>query len=78
MGAKAWHVFTREQFRTALRDTREEKGLCVIVVETDKDITAPASKVWWDFGVAEVSQDPVTQKLYLKYQEELKSQRFFY
>ena len=78
MGAKAWHVYTPDELRSALREAREEKGTCVIVAETDKDVPSPASGVWWDFSVAEVSGDPVTQELYAKYEQERKSQRFYY
>jgi len=79
MGARAWSANTPEELRQALRQAREEKGACVIVVQTEKYRYLPGSGVWWDVAPAEVSQDPVTQKLRAEYEEgRRKLQRFHY
>jgi len=69
LGARAWHATTREELRKALREAREENRTCVIVAETEKYHFPPGSGVWWDVAVAEVSQDPATQKLRQEYEE---------
>ena len=51
----------------------------MIVVETEKYRFLPGSEVWWDVAVAEVSQDPVTQKLRAEYERDRdRLQRFHY
>jgi len=79
MGARTWSANTPEELRQALREAREEKSTSVIVVETEKYRYLPGSGVWWDVAPAEVSQDPVTQKLRAEYEESRrKLQRFHY
>ena len=79
MGARAWNANTPEAFRKALQEARSETGPCVIVVETEKYRSLPGSEVWWDVAVAEVSQDPVTQKLRAEYERDRdRLQRFHY
>jgi 3D-(3,5/4)-trihydroxycyclohexane-1,2-dione acylhydrolase (decyclizing) len=78
-GARSWHVFTEEQLRQALCEARAEKRSCVIVVETEKHRYLPGGGVWWDVAVAEVSSDPVTQKLRAEYEQDRgRRQRFYY
>ena len=79
MGARAWNANTPEGFRKALQEARSETRPCVIVVETEKYRFLPGSEVWWDVAVAEVSQDPVTQKLRAEYERDRdRLQRFHY
>jgi len=79
MGARAWNANTPEALRKALQEARSETGPCVIVVETEKYRSLPGSEVWWDVAVAEVSQDPVTQKLRAEYERDRdRLQRFHY
>ena len=78
LGARGWHVKTKEELRGALREARKETLPCVIVVETEKYRYAPASNLWWDVSVAEVSHDSVTQKLRKQYEEEVVQLRRFY
>jgi 3D-(3,5/4)-trihydroxycyclohexane-1,2-dione acylhydrolase (decyclizing) len=79
MGARAWHVTTPAELRKVLREAREEKRPSVIVAETEKYHFPPGSGVWWDVAVAEVSRDPVTQKLRQEYEEtKNKFQRLHY
>ena len=79
MGARAWNANTPEALRKALQEARSETRPCVIVVETEKYRSLPSSEVWWDVAVAEVSQDPVTQKLRAEYERDRdRRQRFHY
>src|SRR5258706_3943584 len=79
MGARTWNANSPESFRKALQEARHETRPCVIVVETEKYRFLPGSGVWWDVAVAEVSEDPVTQKLRSHYdQNRAKLQRFHY
>ena len=79
MGARAWNANTPEALRKALLEARSEKRPCVIVVETEKYRSLPSSEVWWDVAAAEVSQDPVTQKLRADYERDRnRLQRFHY
>ena len=79
MGARTWNVRTLDQLREALRESRAEESTCVIVAETEKYKGLPPSQVWWDVAPAEVSQDPITQDLRAKYEEErTRFQHFHY
>jgi 3D-(3,5/4)-trihydroxycyclohexane-1,2-dione acylhydrolase (decyclizing) len=78
-GARTWSVRTKEELRTALTEARTEKRVSVIVIETEKYRFLPPSGVWWDVAVAEVSNDPVTQKLRAEYESDRSErQRFHY
>jgi len=78
-GARAWHVFTQEELREALAAARPESRPCVIVVETEKYRNLPSAGLWWDVAVAEVSNDPLTQKLRAQYEQDRdRLQRFHY
>ena len=78
-GAKTWHADTPEQLREALRAAKAERGTCVIVAEIEKHRFLPGAGVWWDVAPAEVSQDPVTQKLRADYERDRgRLQRFHY
>lgn len=78
MGARVWRVSTPEQVRQVLREARAETRTCAIVVEVEKHRYLPASGVWIDFGVAQTSQDPLTQKLRREYEADQQQQRFYY
>jgi 3D-(3,5/4)-trihydroxycyclohexane-1,2-dione acylhydrolase (decyclizing) len=79
MGARTWHVFKPEELKMALREARQEKRSCVIVVEVEKHRYLPGSGVWWDVAAAEVTEDPVTHELRLAYEEDrARLQRLYY
>jgi 3D-(3,5/4)-trihydroxycyclohexane-1,2-dione acylhydrolase (decyclizing) len=79
MGARAWHVNTRDELRGALQEARGETRSCVIVVETEKHRYLPGSGAWWDVAPAEVTQDPVTRELRAEYEKARAArQRFHY
>ena len=79
LGACAWRVKTEDELRSALREARAEIAPCVIVAETEKYRYTPASDLWWDVSVAEVSDDPVTKGLRKQYEDEVnRFQRFYY
>lgn len=78
-GARVWKARTRIDLCLALTEARAEKRVSVIVVETEKFRFLPPSGVWWDVAVAEVSDDPVTQKLRTEYESDRgRLQRFHY
>jgi 3D-(3,5/4)-trihydroxycyclohexane-1,2-dione acylhydrolase (decyclizing) len=79
MGARAWSVRTVDELRAALRESRDEQGPCVIVVETEKHRFSPGSGVWWDAAPAEVSEDPATRERRAEYERDRdRLQRFHY
>jgi 3D-(3,5/4)-trihydroxycyclohexane-1,2-dione acylhydrolase (decyclizing) len=79
LGARAWHVTTPDELRSALREARKERRSCVIVAETEPHRYLPGSEVWWDVAAAEVSNDPETQQRRADYEEgQTKLQRFYY
>jgi 3D-(3,5/4)-trihydroxycyclohexane-1,2-dione acylhydrolase (decyclizing) len=79
MGARVWNVGDPDGLREALREARQEKRACVIVAETDRNHFVPGSGVWWDVGVSETTNDPVTQGLSNSYGADRKKlQRFYY
>jgi 3D-(3,5/4)-trihydroxycyclohexane-1,2-dione acylhydrolase (decyclizing) len=78
-GARSWHVENPEQLIQALREAKGERGACVIVAETEKSRFLPGGGVWWDVAPAEVSHDPITQKLRAEYEHDRdRLQRFYY
>jgi len=78
MGARGWNVTTTDELRSALKEARAETRSCMIVVETEKHHYGPGTGSWWDVSSAEVSDDPVTQELRAKYDENRKAQRYYY
>ncbi len=79
MGARVWNVRTPNELRQAVREARGESQPCVIVAETSSQPFSSPSVVWWDIGVSETSNDPVTRDLYKVYDEgRTKHQRFYY
>jgi 3D-(3,5/4)-trihydroxycyclohexane-1,2-dione acylhydrolase (decyclizing) len=78
LGAQVWNASTPDEVRHALSEAREERGTCVIVVETDPDCYLPPSNVWFDVEPAEVSGNPETQVLRAEYEEEKKVRRYYY
>jgi 3D-(3,5/4)-trihydroxycyclohexane-1,2-dione acylhydrolase (decyclizing) len=79
MGARVWRATKPDELRQALREARTETRSCVIVAETEPHRYVAGSSVWWDVAAAEVSQDPVTQKLHAEFEENRqKLQRFHY
>jgi 3D-(3,5/4)-trihydroxycyclohexane-1,2-dione acylhydrolase (decyclizing) len=78
-GVRSWHVETPEQLRQALSEASGERRTCVIVAETEKSRFLPGGGVWWDVAPAEVSRDPITQKLRAEYEQDRNQlQRFYY
>ena len=78
MGARVWRASTPETVRQALREARAETRTCAIVVAVEKYRSLPGSGVWIDFGVAQTSQDPLTQQLRREYENDQQKQRFHY
>ena len=63
----------------AARGAAPRRGTCVIVAEIEKHRFLPGGGVWWDVAPAEVSHDPMTQKLRAEYEHDRsRLQRFHY
>ncbi len=78
-GARAWNCQTEDEVRAALRESRNEPGPCVIVVETEKYRYTPWSEVWWDVAPAESTGDPATRRIRKEYERDRsKLQRLHY
>lgn len=78
LGARAWKVRTLNELKTALTEARDASGPCVLVVETDPRRLVPGSGIFWDFAVAEVSNDTATQTCRKRYDANRRAQRFHY
>jgi 3D-(3,5/4)-trihydroxycyclohexane-1,2-dione acylhydrolase (decyclizing) len=79
LGARAWHVTRPDDLGRALAEARQEKRPCVIVAATEPHRYVPGAGVWWDVAAAEVTHDPVTQKLYAAFDADRKAlQRLYY
>ena len=68
-GARTWHVDTPNSCARRCARRKTERGTCVIVAETEKHRFLPGGGVWWDVAPAEVSRDPITQKLRAEYEQ---------
>jgi 3D-(3,5/4)-trihydroxycyclohexane-1,2-dione acylhydrolase (decyclizing) len=77
MGARAWHVETEEELRTALTEARRETRPCLLHVEIERHEFGPASEVWWDVAPAEVTDDVETRSLRASYEEGRSGQRYY-
>ncbi len=79
LGARTWRVETPEGLRSALEDARTERGVCVVVAETEPHRYLPGSDVWWDVAPAEVSGEPEVRERRADYErEQAELQRFYY
>lgn len=76
LGAHAMRVRSVDEFRAALKDTRDASGPVVIVVATIPHANLPASGVWWDVAPAEVSDAPWLDAVRADYNEGLRTQRW--
>jgi len=77
MGARAWHVETEEELRSALAEARRETRSCLIHIEIERHIFGPSSDVWWDVAPAEVTEDVETRRLRASYEQGRRSQRYY-
>jgi hypothetical protein len=78
MGARTWNIDTPDGLRQALGEARKEQRSCVIVVEVNGTIRPPDSGLWWDFEVAEVSEDSTVQAIRKSFEKERLARRFLY
>ena len=58
LGAKGYIVRTLEEFKRALKDSREEKISTIIDVKVKPGTQSGGYESWWRVGVAEVSENP--------------------
>lgn len=78
LGARGWSVSTADELRHALNEARTETRSCLISVETDGSIRPPASGMYWDFEVAEVSSDPTIVAMRQQFEESRVPSRLYY
>jgi 3D-(3,5/4)-trihydroxycyclohexane-1,2-dione acylhydrolase (decyclizing) len=79
MGARVWTAATPDALREALREARQERRTCVIVVPVQEHRFVPGSGVYWEVPPPEVSDDPTTQALRAEYEAVYRPrQRFYY
>jgi 3D-(3,5/4)-trihydroxycyclohexane-1,2-dione acylhydrolase (decyclizing) len=76
LGARVMHPTTREEFREALEEARQEKRTTVIVLEVDKEKRVPGYESWWDVPVAEVSEIDSVKSARKSYDESVKRERY--
>jgi 3D-(3,5/4)-trihydroxycyclohexane-1,2-dione acylhydrolase (decyclizing) len=75
LGAEVISVRTIEEFRAAIRRSRESTRTTAIHIETDPLAPVPSSESWWDVPVAEVSTLDSTQQARKTYEAHKPAQR---
>jgi 3D-(3,5/4)-trihydroxycyclohexane-1,2-dione acylhydrolase (decyclizing) len=78
LGAHAMRARTREELAAAIRDSRGQSRVSVIVVETDYHDRVPGYESWWDVPIAEVSELDSVQQAYRHYEESKRRERYFW
>ncbi len=76
LGAHAVRANGLAEFREALRAAKEQEGVTVIVVETDRNIRVPGYDSWWDVAVAEVAESASVRKARAQYDAAIKLERY--
>jgi 3D-(3,5/4)-trihydroxycyclohexane-1,2-dione acylhydrolase (decyclizing) len=56
LGARAEKVAGIDALKAALQRARVSKSTCVVVIETDPEVSTGAGGAWWDVPIAEVSE----------------------
>lgn len=77
LGARAWLARTPDDLHSALAEARDEAGVSVVVVPTERQSYPPDSGVWFDVAPPAVSEDPVTIELRAEYEVQRKQQRSY-
>ena len=76
LGAHAIKANTLDEFRDALKESKQMDRTTVIVLETDRDTRVPGYDSWWDVAVAEVSNSKSVREARSKYEEARKKERY--
>ncbi|MCH8012869.1 MAG: 3D-(3,5/4)-trihydroxycyclohexane-1,2-dione acylhydrolase (decyclizing) [Candidatus Marinimicrobia bacterium] len=75
LGAHGVEAKTRDQFKNALSEARDNTRTTVIVVELEPS-RGLSYDSWWDVPVAEVSEMPTVQKARENYEQNVKKERY--
>ncbi|MEM8664067.1 MAG: 3D-(3,5/4)-trihydroxycyclohexane-1,2-dione acylhydrolase (decyclizing) [Pseudomonadota bacterium] len=77
LGAIAIHADGPNHLDAALSRAREGDGPVAIIVPADKRRETIGANVWWDLGVAEVSNDPATTIIREEFEKGRRAQVYF-
>jgi len=77
-GCAVFEADSEDTLREALRRSREEDGVAVVVTEVEPRRGLLDGGAWWDLGVAEVSENPTTQAITADHARGAETQRFYY
>jgi len=78
LGAHAQTARTYEELGEALQASRQQRGISVIVVETDYHDRVPGYDSWWDVAVAEVSESASVQQAHAQYLQGRARERYIW
>ena len=78
LGAHTQKANTYQQLAEALKACRQQRGVSVIVVETDYHDRVPGYDSWWDVAVAEVSESVSVQQAHANYVRGKARERYFW
>ncbi len=78
LGATAWNPQTYAELETALQESRQTRGVRVIVVPVSLEDRVPGYESWWDVPVAQVSGRSRVRRARKEYELALKKQRRVY
>jgi 3D-(3,5/4)-trihydroxycyclohexane-1,2-dione acylhydrolase (decyclizing) len=78
LGAHTQTANTWEQLAESLKACRQQRGVSVIVVETDYDDRVPGYNSWWDVAVAEVSESASVRQAHADYARNKARERYLW
>jgi 3D-(3,5/4)-trihydroxycyclohexane-1,2-dione acylhydrolase (decyclizing) len=77
LGAYVLRPEGKEGLMKALEEARGKDRTTVIAVEVDREVRVPGYESWWDVPIAEVSTVPEVQAARKKWEEKVKTERYF-
>ena len=77
LGAYVLRPEGKEGLMKALEEAKGKDRTTVIAVEVDREVRVPGYESWWDVPVAEVSTVPEVQAARKKWEEKVKTERYF-
>jgi 3D-(3,5/4)-trihydroxycyclohexane-1,2-dione acylhydrolase (decyclizing) len=75
LGAHAIKAGNLKEFKDALDEAKAQRGITVVVIETDASIGVPGYDSWWDVAVAQVSESQGVRQARTRYEEARKRER---
>jgi 3D-(3,5/4)-trihydroxycyclohexane-1,2-dione acylhydrolase (decyclizing) len=78
LGARTRRATTLDELRRALAEARADRGLNVVVVETDGEQRVGGYEAWWDVPVAEVSRMEGVRQARAAYEEMVRRERCYH